>query len=55
MLVKEYIGSRKNGFLFETSGGFAYVSAQYHAGQLALYPERDGTRVGGLSHISTFP
>jgi divalent metal cation (Fe/Co/Zn/Cd) transporter len=26
-----------------------------HAGQLAPYPERDGTRVGGLSHISTLP
>ena len=56
-LLTNPIGGPKSGksFSLRDFRRLAYVSTQYHAGQLAPYPERDGTRVRGLSHISTLP
>jgi hypothetical protein len=52
-LVKDFIGNRKSGFLFETANNLPL--SQCNAGQPASHSEKDGTGVGRVSSVSPIP
>jgi integrase len=54
-LLKNYIGSRKTGLLFHTTGSLPLFPAQYCARQSASHPQKDGTHIGRLPHFSPVP